>query len=123
MSIFSFYGNEKDNYNSSTFDIENCVPYQYGGPNSPNYVESWTFNEFKYFTGLTSIPERCFHSCTTLTEITLPNTITSVGSYAFHDCWSLEKFNTQGRAMFIDWDENALSYMSRLIVGDTYWDY
>lgn len=120
MSIFSFYGNEKDNYDSSTYDVVNSCAYH--GPDNPNYVESWTFNEFKYFTGLTELPENCFRNCTTLTEITLPDTITYVGNEAFHDCWNIEKFDTQGRIDDISWNDNAINYMSRHIVGDSYWD-
>lgn len=120
MSIFSFYGNEKNNYDSTTCGNGQSVPYN--GPNDANFVESWTFNEFRYFTGLTSIPDNCFNNCTTLTEITLPYTITHVGNRAFHDCWAIEKFDTQGRISSIEWNPNSIYYMSKDIVGEGYWD-
>lgn len=122
MSIFSFYGNEDDNYISSTYDDIRSVFYNEDGQNTPNYVQSWTFNEFKYFTGLTELPENCFRNCTTLTEITLPDTITYIGNEAFHDCWNIEKFDTQGRIDDISWNDNAINYMSKHIVGYSYWD-
>lgn len=121
-SIFSFYGNEKNNYDSKTYIDFTSNAYEYNGPNTPNYVQSWAFNEFKYFTGLTELPDYCFNNCTTLTEITLPSTITSVGKRAFHDCWSLEKLNTQGRINEINWNNKALLYMSKNTVGSKYWD-
>jgi len=48
-----------------------------------------SFNELRYFTGLTAIGEAAFYSCTHLASITLPNTITSIGQYAFYGCRNL----------------------------------
>ena len=42
-----------------------------------------SFDELQYFTGLTSLGNYCFGSCTSLTSITLPNSITSLGNYCF----------------------------------------
>lgn len=42
-----------------------------------------TFNEFQYFTGLTTVPTYCFCRCTMLSEIVLPTQILEIGSYAF----------------------------------------
>lgn len=39
--------------------------------------------------GFETIPERCFANCTGLTSITIPNTITGIGSWAFSGCSSL----------------------------------
>lgn len=41
------------------------------------------FEEFEYFTGLTSVPTRCFNYCNKLGSIKLPSTITEIKSYAF----------------------------------------
>lgn len=42
-----------------------------------------TFDEFQYFTGLTTVPNHCFSRCTYLTSIKLPVQIISIGTYAF----------------------------------------
>lgn len=42
-----------------------------------------TFNEFQYFTGLTTVPTYCFCYCKMLSEIVLPTQILEIGSYAF----------------------------------------
>lgn len=48
-----------------------------------------SFNEFEYFTSVTSIPNEMFEECTLLESIKLPESITYIGSYAFHNCQSL----------------------------------
>ena len=45
-----------------------------------------TFDEFQYFTGLTSIESSAFKDCSGLTSITLPNCVTTIESCAFENC-------------------------------------
>lgn len=54
------------------------------------------FNEFAYFTGVSSLVNYAFHKCTALREISVPSSVTSIGQYAFTECASLTKF-------VIDW--------------------
>ena len=42
---------------------------------------------------LTAIPESCFADCTALKEITLPDTVESIGYNAFFGCTALQKIN------------------------------
>ena len=53
--------------------------------NNPAIV---TFNELKYFTGLTTL-ESEFENATSLTEITTPSSMKSIGNNAFGNCESL----------------------------------
>ena len=46
---------------------------------------SISFDEFKYFTGITTIPDNLFRSATSLSRITLPKTITTIGNSPFPD--------------------------------------
>ena len=43
------------------------------------------FNELKFFTGLKNIRSSEFRHCVKLSHVELPNTIESIGSYAFHN--------------------------------------
>ena len=48
-----------------------------------------TFNEFRYFKGVTSINSKAFYNCTSLTSIEIPSSVTSIGESAFDSCVAL----------------------------------
>lgn len=48
--------------------------------------EITSFNELRYFIGLEEIGAYSFHNCSSLTDITLPESVTSIGYWAFYDC-------------------------------------
>ncbi|MBR0273974.1 MAG: leucine-rich repeat protein [Bacteroidaceae bacterium] len=48
-----------------------------------------SFDELRFFTGLTSVGDSEFYRCSCLTSITIPEGVTSIGGYAFKDCSSL----------------------------------
>ena len=66
----------------------------YRGSNSSSYSneysgdvaipESVTYNGITY--SVTSIGESTFWDCSSLTSITIPNSVTSIGRYAFRGC-------------------------------------
>ena len=45
-----------------------------------------SFTELQYFTGLTIIPKRAFHSCTYLWKITIPKNVKKIDSLEYNDC-------------------------------------
>ena len=52
-----------------------------------------TFNEFQYFTSITEVPER-FASDSTLAEITLPPSVTTIGDAAFSQYYEGNNFRS-----------------------------
>ena len=56
-----------------------------------------SFNELQYFTGLTYIGkyvfEKPFSGCSKLSSVTIPESVTSIGKYAFEDCKALTSIN------------------------------
>lgn len=60
-----------------------------------------SFDEFKYFTGITEIPDwHGFNDCTTLTSIVIPASVTSICGSAFANCVEL-------RSLTVDPDNNV----------------
>ena len=52
-----------------------------------------SFTELEYFISLGTIGEQAFYGCTALTQVTIPENVTSVGSEAFWDCPALQTVN------------------------------
>lgn len=49
-----------------------------------------SFEELRYFTSLTTIPDNAFSTCTALHTIYLPKNITNIGQKAFYNCSALK---------------------------------
>lgn len=56
-------------------------------------VGETTFNEFRFFKGITSIPNGAFNG-SKISEITIPETVTSIGTGAFATCKNLNKISS-----------------------------
>ena len=48
-----------------------------------------SFNEFQFFTGVTSVQASAFRGASQMASITLPSSVTSTGQYAFVECHAL----------------------------------
>jgi hypothetical protein len=70
----SYRGNYYDSY-SNEYSGNVVVP------------ESVTYNGTTY--PVTSIGERAFYDCPSLTSVIIPNSVTSIGNHAFRDCSGL----------------------------------
>ncbi len=75
-------------------------------------TEITSFDEMQYFTGLTSINEAEFYSCSSLTSITIPNFVTSIGYQAFAYCSSLSSIEIPNSVTSIK--AKAFAYCSGL---------
>ena len=76
-----------------------------------------TFEELCYFTGLTSIRDSAFESCSSLTSINIPDGVTSIGRSAFRGCSDLTSITlfpstppTAGADIFVN-SPDALIYV------------
>ncbi len=54
-------------------------------------TEITSFEELRYFTGVTSIGNYAFQNCSGLTSISIPNGVTSFGNYTFEGCSNFTK--------------------------------
>lgn len=57
-----------------------------------------TFDEFEYFTNVTSLASNAFQNCTSLRSIVLPESIKTIGSSALYGCTALnlDEFDLRG---------------------------
>jgi uncharacterized protein YjdB len=58
--------------------------------NSYNDMTMKEFNEFRYFTSVYELPSFTFYMQTEMKSVTLPNSLTKIGKWAFRSCISLE---------------------------------
>ncbi|MFR3812514.1 MAG: leucine-rich repeat domain-containing protein [Ruminococcus callidus] len=58
------------------------------------YINGELVTEITIPDGVTSIGEFAFSGCTGLTEITIPDGVTSIERYAFYGCENLTKITT-----------------------------
>jgi hypothetical protein len=52
-----------------------------------------SFDEFRYFTSVSEIPERCFQNWASLASISFPEGLRFIGGCAFYGCTSLTRIN------------------------------
>ena len=78
-----------------------------------------SFDELRYFTGLNSIVEYAFHGCSSLTSITIPNSVTSIGGYTFYGCSGLTSVTIPNSVTNIGSDAfYGCSGLNKVIVED-----
>lgn len=75
-----------------------------------------SFDEFQYFTGLTSIEDKAFYDCQSLASVVLPSTITSIGKFAFYRCSKLENIDLPESLLSIDNQAFRVSGLKTLFI-------
>ena len=56
-----------------------------------NYKSITSFDELQYFTNVTELPYAFFNGCLSLTSVTLPSSLETIGDYCFSGCTSINK--------------------------------
>ena len=77
------------------------------------YAIGKTATSFVIPDSVTSIGDGAFHNCSSLTSVTIPNSVTSIGDYAFSGCSGLTSITIPDSVTSIG--NYAFSYCSRLM--------
>ena len=72
------------------------------------------FSEFVNFSGISALVQYAFQSCSSLTEITLPASLTSIGNYAFQNCSLLARVLNLENTKVTSISNGAFRYCSSL---------
>ena len=100
-------------YNNGTLTITGSgAMYDYTYGETPWYSERESISAVSLPQGLTSIGNYAFYDCSSLASIIIPNSITSIGDYAFWCCYSLTSITIPNSVTSIG--GNAFSYCSSL---------
>ena len=76
------------------------------------------FEELKYFTGLTSLPNEAFKNCQYLKSISIPSSIEGVEANVFNGCYKLNKVSVPSLQMWMDIVSLAKPFANQ--IGDLY---
>ncbi len=83
--------------------------------------ETVVYNSTTY--RVTTIGNRAFYNCSSLTSVTIPNSVTAIGGSAFADCSSLTQTNYTGdlaswcKIQFDGWGANPIQYSHNLYIN------
>lgn len=75
-----------------------------------------TFEELRYFTALTSIPDSAFIDCSNLTTISIPKSVQSMGKYAFLRCDALKYVIMENDQQMVSHKESYVPTSATLFV-------
>ncbi len=79
-----------------------------------------TFDELRYFTGLTKIDDNAFRSCTLLQSVVVPANVTEIGKYAFYACYALTDLSLpEGLKTIGDYGIGACTNLKEIVLPST----
>ena len=88
------------------------VLFTYDGTRLIKYPEGSTATSYTIPNSVTTIGNYAFEGCSSLTSVTIPNTVTSIGTCAFSDCTGLTTMSIPSSVTYIG--DDAFGYCSGL---------
>ncbi len=86
------------------------------------YINGQEVTDLVIPNGVTSIGDQAFYNCSSLKSVTIPNSVTSIGYESFYDCSGLTKAEFSSieslcKINFYRFDSNPLSYAKHLYIN------
>ena len=83
------------------------------------YINMYDVKEFEVPDSVTSIDSYAFDNCSSLTSITIPDSVTSIGSFAFWDCSNLTNITIPDSVTSINYSAfSGCSSLTSVVIGD-----
>ena len=119
IEIDGIYYNLNEENETAEVTYQNFYSNNYSGVTTINIPLSFTYNNKTY--KITYISSFAFYKCSTLTTVTIPNSVTVIGGRAFSDCTSLSSITIPNSVTTIgNWAFDGTAWLNNQPDGCVY---